>query len=208
MKFVVISDTHGQHQKLSLPQGDVLIHAGDVSKKGTLRQIEDFLSWFSTLDFEYKIFIAGNHDFYFEKADPSEIKQLIPNNIIYLNDSAVEIAGTKIWGSPVQPWFHDWAFNRQRGTEIKKHWDLIPNDVDILVTHGPVYGILDTTIRGELVGCKELLSVVQRIKPKAFICGHIHEDYGTYQSEETLFINASILNLRYQVAHQPIVFEL
>lgn len=208
MKFVAISDTHGQHQKLSLPQGDVLIHAGDVSPKGTFRQVKDFLSWFSTLDFEYKIFIAGNHDFYFEKADPSEIKHHIPNNIIYLNDSAVEIAGIKIWGSPIQPWFHDWAFNRQRGTEIKKHWDLIPNDVDILVTHGPVYGILDTTIRGEKVGCQELLSKTQEIQPKVHICGHIHEHYGTYQSAETLFINASILNLRYQIAHQPIVFEL
>ncbi|MCP4439320.1 MAG: metallophosphoesterase [Aureispira sp.] len=208
MKIVAISDTHGQHHKLDLPTGDVLIHAGDISKKGTLPQVKDFLHWFAQLDFQYKIFIAGNHDFYFEKAAVEDIQNLIPEGIIYLNDSGVEIEGIKIWGSPVQPWYHDWAFNRERGDEIKKHWDLIPDDIDILVTHGPVYGILDTTIRGERVGCKELLSVVQTIKPKTYICGHIHEHYGTHQTEDTLFINASILNLRYKVTHKPVVFEL
>ncbi len=208
MKFVAISDTHGSHESLSLPEGDCIIHAGDVSNVGTKSKVLDFLDWFAQLNFKYKIFIAGNHDYFFEQADESEVLSSIPDTIIYLNDSGVEIEGLNIWGSPVQPWFYDWAFNRQRGEEIKKHWDLIPSDTDILITHGPAKGILDTTVRNEEVGCVDLLEKIKEIQPRVHISGHIHEAYGQVEKDGTLFINASVLDFRYRLVNHPVVFDL
>ena len=207
MRFVAISDTHGKHQ-FELPAGDVILHAGDVSSRGHKAEVQRFLDWFAGLDYRYKIFIAGNHDFFFETATQTEIEAMIPEGLIYLNDSGVEIEGIKIWGSPIQPWFYDWAFNRRRGPDIQKHWDLIPEDSDIVITHGPVFGILDRTASGQVVGCEDLLPVIQRIAPKVHLCGHIHEAYGTRQVGDTLFINASILDLRYTIAHDPVVFDV
>lgn len=207
MKFIAISDTHGQHTKLLLPEGDVIIHAGDISGRGTESQVREFIDWFSSLHYKYKIFIAGNHDFFLEKASAETVRSMIPSNIIYLNDSSVEIEGIKIWGSPVQPWFHDWAFNRQRGEDIRKHWNLIPADTDILITHGPVKGILDRTVYGQEVGCEDLLDIVKRNKPSVHICGHIHEAYGERINEQTRFINASVLNEDYFLVNSPIEFE-
>ena len=207
MRFVSISDTHGKHN-FELPEGDVLLHAGDVSSRGLKTEIQRFLDWFAGLDYTYKIFIAGNHDFFFEEASADDIQAMIPPEIIYLNDSGVEIAGIHIWGSPIQPWFYDWAFNRQRGPAIQKHWDLIPANSDIIITHGPVFGIHDRTVSGLPVGCEDLLPVIQRIKPKVHLCGHIHEAYGSRQVGETLYLNASILDVRYTIANPPIVFDV
>ena len=208
MKIVAISDTHGQHERLKLPEGDMIIHAGDLSRRGGQHEIIDFLNWFSALDYQYKIFIAGNHDFYFEKGDPQEIKELIPDNLIYLNDSGIEIEGLKIWGSPIQPWFYNWAFNRQRGDKIKKHWDLIPNNTDILITHGPALSMLDMTEENEEVGCKDLLNKIMEVKPKMHIFGHIHESYGELKTDGVHFINASVLNLHYHLVNEAVVIEL
>lgn len=208
MRFVAISDTHGKHMQLTLPEGDVIIHAGDVSMRGEQYEIEKFLNWFDGLDYQHKIFIAGNHDFYFERTAEEEIQQLIPSSIIYLNDSTVNIGSIKIWGSPISPWFFNWAFNRHRGTDIKKHWNLIPDDVNIVVTHGPVYKILDRTVTGKSVGCEDLLQKLNEVQPAVHICGHIHEAYGSAKNEHTQFYNVSILNERYQVVNQPMVFDL
>lgn len=208
MKFVVISDTHGQHRSLKLPKGDVIIHAGDISKSGHPVEIEDFLDWFSKLKFKYKIFIAGNHDFFLEHAHPRVIEQMIPKGVIYLNDSGAEINGIKFWGSPITPWFHNWAFNRERGEEIKQHWDLIPDDTDVLITHGPPFGILDETVYSKRTGCEELLLKVYQVKPKFHFFGHIHEDYGNYTKGETIFVNASVLDDYYQLVHEPMVIDI
>ncbi len=208
MKVIAISDTHGYHHQLSLPSGDVLIHAGDVSSRGNKQEVQDFLQWFSDLNYEHKIFIAGNHDFFFERADSDMITSIIPDNVIYLNDSGISIGGFNIWGSPVTPWFFDWAFNRHRGADIKKHWDLIPQNIDILITHGPVYGVLDRTIHGQRVGCEVLKDAIDVIKPKVHICGHIHESYGQVQTMDTLYINASVLDVRYRLVNDAVLFEI
>ena len=208
MKLLLISDTHTKHDQLKLPPTDILIHAGDVSSRGTKAEIIDFLNWLEKQKATHKIFIAGNHDFFFENESPEEINALIPKNITYLNDSGITINGLNIWGSPVSPWFHDWAFNRQRGEDINKHWKLIPENTDILITHGPAYGILDRTIGNELVGCEDLLKRVQAIKPKLFVFGHIHEAYGMKQVEGTDFINASVLNVKYQQVNAPVEYIL
>ena len=207
MKFVAISDTHGQHRSLKLPNGDVIIHAGDISKRGHPIEMEDFLDWFSNLNFKYKIFVAGNHDFFLEQAHPSIVKQMIPKGVVYLNDSSCQIGDVKFWGSPVTPWFNNWAFNRERGAEIQQHWDLIPDDTDILITHGPPFGILDKTVDGERTGCEKLLLKVYQTKPKLHVFGHIHEAYGQHIKDETAFLNASVLNDHYQLVHKPIVID-
>lgn len=208
MKFVVISDTHGLHDELIIPKGDVIIHAGDVSRIGRDSEIIDFLKWFKALDFKYRIFIAGNHDFFFERSSKRLVDGMIPDEVIYLNDSGVMIEGVKIWGSPISPWFHDWAFNRRRGENIRKHWDLIPSGTDILITHGPVYGIFDKTIHDEYVGCEDLLKKVRELRPKYHICGHIHEGYGMFNDGITTFINASVLDEKYRLMHSPVLFNL
>ena len=208
MRAVCISDTHGQHRSLKMPKGDLLIHAGDVTSRGSLQEVQEFLGWFSRQSHPYKLFIAGNHDFYFEQATAQKIAHLIPPNVIYLNDSGVEIAGINFWGSPVTPWFYDWAFNRDRGPDMKRHWDLIPQNIDVLVTHGPPFGILDATIHGRKVGCEELRMRLDTIRPRVHVFGHIHEAAGKCQHQGTTFVNASVLDQRYQLLHPPVVLDL
>lgn len=208
MKFIAISDTHGKHAKIELPKGDVLLHAGDISSRGTENEVLDFLSWFSAQDYKYKLFIAGNHDFYFEKNASEFISKIIPENVIYLCDYGVQIEGINIWGSPVSPWFYNWAFNRHRGDDIKKHWNKIPSQTDILITYGPVFGKLDKTTRGEQVGCVDLLNTIEKIEPKIHVCGHIHEAYGEVSSSKTKFLNASVLDENYRLVNAPLMFEL
>ena len=208
MKFVTIADTHNQHNRLTLPKADVLIHAGDVSMRGTEPEIIDFLNWFSKQDFQYKILVAGNHDFYFERASEEQINKILPSNIIYLKDSGVTINDISIWGSPITPWFFNWAFNRHRGEPIQRHWDMIPDNTDILITHGPVFKVLDKTKKGQHTGCEDLLNKINEINPKVHICGHIHEDYGTAETAGIKFINASVLNEKYELKNKPVIFEL
>ncbi len=207
MKIVCISDTHGRHHDVQLPSGDMLIHAGDVSAGGTESQIKDFLRWFSEQDFKYKIFIAGNHDFLFER-DLETAKGLIPENVIYLQESSITVEGFKIYGTPITPYFLNWAFNRHPGEDIEKHVNKIPPDVDILISHGPPYGILDINVNGHHCGCQSLSSKIEKIKPKLLICGHIHEAYGQRQIGKTTFINASLVNEKYWYQNDPVIVEL
>lgn len=208
MKFVAISDTHCRHHVLRLPRADAIIHAGDISYRGRESEVTDFLSWFSKLHYTYKIFIAGNHDFYFEK-NPLRVQKIVPEGVIYLNDSGVDINGVKIWGSPVTPQFFNWAFNRQRGEALRRHWGLIPADTDVLITHGPPYGILDTTVASQQhAGCRDLLQTVGTIRPKAHVFGHIHESYGVVKRNGIQYINASLVNEMYELVNRPVVFEV
>lgn len=208
MKIVAISDTHGQHHNLEVPEGDMIIHAGDVSGKGSIEEVIDFLDWFKDLNFKYKIFVAGNHDFYFENTYLEGYDNIIPEGVHYLNDQSVEIEGINIWGSPIQPWFYDWAFNRRRGEDIAKHWALIPQNTDVLITHGPPFGVLDQTIGGVEVGCEDLMSTINRLNLKVHIFGHIHEAYGQVKRGNVDFINASVLDVNYQLINKPIEFIL
>lgn len=209
MRFLVFSDTHGKHRLLkNLPEADVVIHAGDVSKEdGSERSVVDFLRWFSSLEYGYKIFIAGNHDPFFEQESEKYIAKTIPSNVIYLNDSRVSIEGVEIWGSPVTPTFWNWAFNRERGKSVNKHWKLIPEDTDILITHGPPAGILDQVGANDHAGCADLLKRVKSIKPRYHLFGHIHGGYGTLENGETTFINASVVDDQYILKNPPVLFS-
>ncbi|MEM0998613.1 MAG: metallophosphatase domain-containing protein [Bacteroidota bacterium] len=207
MRIVFISDTHNRHADLELPAGDLLVHAGDFSSRGREWEVREFMAWFSQQSHARKVVVAGNHDFLAEN-DPAAFAALVPAGVDYLNDSGVEIGGLQIWGSPVQPEFYDWAFNRKRGPEIARHWALIPEGTDLLVTHGPPYGALDKTTRGEPVGCKDLRKLVEAIRPRIHVFGHIHEAYGTYTEAGVHYINASSLDERYLLRHAPVVVDI
>jgi Icc-related predicted phosphoesterase len=222
MKIIFISDTHTLHHELnedlkslSSDEETMIIHCGDVTGRGSEWETKDFLDWFSDLPYKCKIFIAGNHDYYFEPKlsafppiYPDIEQEYKDKGVIYLMDKTVEINGLKIYGTPWTPRFNNWAFNMDRGEAINRYWKLIPNDIDILISHGPPFGIMDLTNRGIRVGCDDLLVKTEQIKPKIHAFGHIHYSNSFRQGEDTLFINAANLGEDYKYQNKPIMVEL
>ncbi len=213
LKIVCISDTHNCNGQISVPDGDILIHSGDATISGTIEEIVLFNNWFANLPHHYKIFVAGNHDWLFE-TNNRFARNLLDKSIIYLQDSAVEIEGLKIYGSPFQPRFFDWAFNLMRGAELAEKWKLIPDDTDILITHGPPNGILDEVPRRNFIentGCEELRMRVEELRLKNLklhIFGHIHCGYRTTKKFGVKFVNASNCDESYEPTNPPIVVEI
>jgi Icc-related predicted phosphoesterase len=209
MLICIISDTHSKHKHLrNLPQADIIIHCGDITSMGYEYEIRNFLQWFNKLDYAYKIFIAGNHDWLFENKSLLA-KQLIPRGIIYLEDSGVEINGIKFWGSPVSKPFNNWAFNRPE-EKLAEHWKAIPDDTDVLITHTPPYGIFDWSVYDNIHTGSESLyfEIVNRLKLKYACWGHIHSGYGIKTIENTTFINASNLDEKYNCVNEPILINI
>lgn len=205
-KIVCLSDTHNCYEQIKVPDGDILIHAGDATLLGTIDEVETFAIWFARLPHRYKIFVAGNHDWLFE-TNPSLARKFMLK-VNYLQDSAVEIEGLKIYGSPWQPRFFDWAFNLNRGAEMAEKWKLIPDDTDILITHCPPFGILDETPRGDFAGCEELRKKVEQIRPKLHIFGHIHHSCGQTEKFGVKFVNASNCDEQYNPTQPPFIVDL
>jgi len=209
-KIVCLSDTHNYSQQIVVPDGDILIHAGDATIQGSIQEIVLFNHWFRNLPHAHKIFVAGNHDWLFE-TNNHYARTLLDSSIHYLQDSSIEIGGLKIYGSPWQPRFFDWAFNLMRGAELAEKWKLIPEDTDILITHGPPFGILDEVPRQDFIentGCEELRKRVETIKPKLHIFGHIHCGYGTTEKFGVKFVNASNCDESYEPTNAPVVIDL
>ncbi len=207
-KLVIISDTHTKEKNVILPKGDILIHAGDFDIRDPI-DLDYIIKWFQSLDFKHIVWIGGNHDFYLEELFKQGISpyQRIPKNIHYLCNSSVEIEGIKIWGSPFSPFFHDWAFMGFL-EDLKKIWNTIPEDTDIVITHAPPFGINDHVQPGNRSqGCPALRDKIKEIKPKYHICGHIHEGYGIYQDEHTVYINASLMDEFYNLCNKPMEIE-
>lgn len=209
MRIVCISDTHLAHQEtdLRIPDGDLLIHAGDGTFEGTLAETTDFLKWLASLRHPRKVLIAGNHDWLFQK-DPALARSIVPSGITYLEDSEVEIHGLRIYGSPWQPEFLRWAFNLPRGPRLREKWGRIPRGIDVLVTHGPPAGILDLTPHGEHVGCEDLRLAVDKLEPRLHVFGHIHHGYGVRNVGSTRFVNASVSDEVYAPLNPPVVVDL
>ncbi len=201
----LLSDTHNRHNRFKCEGGDILLHAGDCSGRGKRDEVLQFLDWYADQDYSNLIMIPGNHDFIFETNFGEMKKECNDRNITLLNDSGVTVEGIKIWGSPVQPHFNDWAFNRFRGSDIKKHWDLIPEDTEILITHGPPYEILDevTNVMGDsyrvpqYVGCQDLMDKLEKTQVKLHVFGHIHEGRGIKYAGQRTYVNASSLDRMY-----------
>lgn len=212
LKIVLISDTHGKHSRteIDIPDGDMIICAGDVCSHGTLYEVERFICWFSSLPHKYKVFIAGNHCWPMQRI-PEKVNDLLlkhsKSEIIYLNHNSCEVESIKIFGSPWSPAFYDWAFNYDR-KEGEYLWKAIPDDTNILITHGPPYGILDYVEGGskqsswnddDHVGCKALLNRVNQLKDlRLHVFGHIHCGRAVLENGKITFINASVLDEAYQ----------
>ena len=184
----------------------------------------------ASLPHPVKVVIAGNHDIPLDTElwardrerlvqwqpqlntveDAEALKTIVRNACThYLEDSGAEIMGYKFWGSPWSPWFYDWGFNLQRGEQIRKKWDLIPDDTEILVTHTPPTAFGDLCKGGLSAGCVDLYdTIADRVKPLYHISGHIHEGYGITTNGTTTFINASSVNHQYVATNRPIVFDL
>lgn len=214
MRIVCISDTHGEHRRLRLPEGDILVHAGDFSKKGEILEAADFSNWLAEISPNYRTvcFVAGNHDLCMVNQNREMILNIfssLPNNVHYLENNKVEVEGLKIWGSPQSANFeaarYCRAFFAERGAEIRWYWDIIDDDVDILITHGPPMNILDRTMDGENAGCFDLFYRLDKLKQlKLHVFGHIHEGYG----ECGRCVNASIMDEDYDPYNLPIVKEI
>lgn len=238
MKVVLISDTHNQHNKLTLPEGDMLIHCGDATSIGGQKECEKFLDWYGKQSFKYKILIAGNHDWGFDheylkynefaaaRGFGPMVNERSPNHvpveelahhlqkyarklgIIYLNDSGIEIRGTKFFGSPRSKYYNGWAFNGQ--PDINHDWSNIPDDTNFLITHGPPWGILDYSNRTNgSVGDTALLERVYELKNlKVHAFGHLHECPGQRVYDGVTFINAATCNLRYEPVNEIQIYDL
>jgi len=227
VRFVAVSDTHEREHNMhhKVPEGDVLLHAGDFTFTGAAEAVHKFNKWLGAQPHKHKIVIAGNHDitfdlkYYQEKGRQrfhrgrvhaaDEIKKSL-TNCIYLEDSECTVEGIRIYGSPWQPEFCDWAFNLDRGSkEIKAKWELIPEGTEVLVTHGPAAkghgGICQD---GFDAGCEDLLRRIFTVKPLVHVCGHIHEGYGITAAKDVTFINASTCDFSYRPSNPPVVFDI
>ena len=205
MRIVLISDTHELHREASVPPGDLLIHAGDFtvySKRPWMYRHFDL--WLGGLPHRHKIIIPGNNDYLLE--EPRERRVI--TNAALLIDSGVEVEGLKIWGSPVTP-LYGGAFGKSNPADRKRHWAGIPEGLDILITHGPPFAILDHGGRSERrEGCPELLEAVFQARPRVHVFGHIHAGYGTLRTTDTLFVNASLLGEDGSLSRDPVVIDL
>jgi len=209
MRLVLLSDTHC-HQRFPMPGGDALVHAGDATGSGTLDQVREFLEWFAAQPHRHKILVAGNHDWLFQR-EPGEAARLVRRHpgLVYLQDSGLELAGIRFWGSPWQPEFCAWAFNLpRRGEALRQVWNRIPPGTDVLVTHGPPYGILDQVGGGEHLGCEELRARLGVVRPRLHVFGHIHDSHGVARAGGTTYVNASVCDEGYRPVHPPVVVDV
>lgn len=211
MRIVAISDTH--LYRPVLPDGDVLLHTGDLTYRGLEHELKSVNEYFAMVKHQFKfgiIFIAGNHDLMFQ-TNPTKARTILSEGV-YLQDSGADVDGIKIYGTPWVSQFGNWAF---MGDEdfLEGVYGGIPKDTDILLCHGPAHNLLDKVDRGENTGSKALLANLMRVKPAVFIHGHIHDEYGEARLNfkdggSTLVINAATCDDRYQPVHPPVVLEV
>jgi predicted phosphohydrolase len=189
VRIVAVADTHLYTDDLVVPDGDVLVHAGDLCRGGDLDELEHAATWLLGLPHRHKIVVAGNHDWAFVHA-PQQARALLAD-IVYLQDAGVAIDGVRFWGSPWQPEFHGWAFNLPRGAALAAVWAKIPVGLDVLITHGPPEGIGDRVTIAGRSGCADLRRRVAEVTPRLHLFGHIHQDGGVWREHGTLFANVT-----------------
>lgn len=208
-RVVCISDTHGMHRSIKIPEGDILLHTGDLTTYGKPKELVDFNQWLALLPHRDKVIIAGNHDGALDR-QPSSFGKAVFSNAHYLCDEEVTVQGLRIYGAPWTPEFFNWHFMLPRGGwEMRTKWDKIPEGLDILMTHGPPLNKLDYGKHQRAsVGCGVLREAVERAKPRFHVFGHIHESYGGLKSEHTTFINCAIMTRGYIPSNEPIVIDV
>jgi Icc-related predicted phosphoesterase len=205
LRLVLLSDTHQHHREIDVPDGDILIHAGDFTFfSKSLKAILDFNHWLGELPHRC-VAVPGNHEFFLE-ADPSR-RSLIDNASILINEGIV-IQGLRIWGSPVTP-LYGGAFGLSSAEDRRRLYARIPENTDVLVTHGPPYGILDSSpSSGMHSGCRELFDAVMRVRPRLHVFGHVHDAYGIFVTNHTTFVNACLHGVDFGLDRSPHVFRL
>lgn len=205
-KITFISDTHELHRDVKIDPTDILIHCGDITNMSSFDVLKDFNKWLEKQPASYNVFIAGNHDFFYEQK-PRLTKKIV-TNAIYLENSSTNIMGLKIWGSPVTPKFFNWGFGWY-SDERQLLWEEIPNNADIVLTHGPPLTILDKNPYGESCGCGYLYARMKVVKPKYMAFGHIHCSYGQMKVDDTTYINASLVDeMATHIKNKPIVITI
>lgn len=205
MKLICIADTHTRENLLNIPDGDILIHAGDFSEVGTFRETKAFLSWFSNQNHAYKILVPGNHDFYLEKERYEKLKPYLQGVHILINESLI-INNLHFWGSPNTSLGERWAFGL-KVDQIENHWEKIPRKANIVITHNPPYDILDHT-KNKHVGCPYLRRQIEHLQPDYHIFGHAHDNYGKIKLGKTTYINATSFDDKYITPNKPIIINL
>jgi Icc-related predicted phosphoesterase len=207
VKIVVISDTHELHEKLGVLAGDVLIHCGDSAYgfDQSDAQVERLDDWFGRQHFERILVIGGNHDFEIQKRVAAE--ERLFRNADYLQDKAFQFQGINFYGAPWVPELADWAFYLPQH-ELRRRWDLIPEDTDILITHTPPLNILDRNRRGKACGCPDLGERLIDLAPRVHCFGHVHASGGIIEVRGTKYINASLVNSHYELIRRPYEFEM
>jgi Icc-related predicted phosphoesterase len=202
MKIVCIADTHNREDDLIIPDGDIIIHAGDLTEGGTKREVTQFINWFSSLPHSHKIFIAGNHDYYLEDIDKETFAKSLPKGVHYLHNTALSLGNIKFWGTPQVPSLTRWAFKEPF------YWNDIPKDTDILISHVPPYEILDLHDRNFHLGDKVLAKRVDKLSLSYHIFGHVHDAYGLTRIKNTIFVNASSVDSTGRYFNPPIILDV
>jgi Icc-related predicted phosphoesterase len=199
-KITCISDTHGKHWDIKTEGGDLLILAGDYEIL-TIEDLRDFRSWLNKQQYRYRVLVMGNHDFLFSKQPVEFLRNQFTNCHILYND-AIIVDGIKIWGSPMSPKFLNWAYMASE-FDLSEIYSKIPKDTDIIISHSPPHAILDSLPDGKHVVSYALQGILKKINPKLFVCGHIHGAADDYFNGKTLFVNASVLDEKYQLVNEP-----
>lgn len=209
MRVVCISDTHGAYRGLTIPDGDILVHAGDITTYGRPLELKDFNDWLGDLPHTHKVVIGGNHDAALA-LQSTDVGRSLLSNAHYLQDTEVVVDGVRIYGAPWTPEFNGWHFMLPRGSQaLRSKWAKIPDGIDILLTHGPPAGKCDySKFQKWYIGCDSLREAVLKVRPKYHVFGHNHEGYGAQMGEFTTFINASIMTRSYIPANPPIEVEI
>ena len=201
MRILHLSDTHNLHRELqNLPPADIIIHSGDMSMSGTVQEIMSFLDWFVALDYQYKIFIAGNHDYCLDGKNPKIIQSFLPENCYYLHNNSVTIRECKFWGIP-------FFFSDDVSGNYQQLIAQIPHDTDILITHRPPFGILDRA-NDISYGYPDLLQAVLTVRPRYHLFGHIHDVYGIRTTKDTIFANTALVDEEYRLLNNLFVFGI
>jgi Icc-related predicted phosphoesterase len=208
MKLVLISDPHENWDRIQVPDGDILICAGDLTYQGTVDAFNKANDWFGTLKHRFKhiLVTAGNHDWLAQES-PGIAKLTLSNATLLLHEP-IEIDGVKFFLSPYSPEYNGWAFPTKGADHAARLWSQIPDDTQVLVVHGPPHGFGDKNLAGESVGCKALLQRILEIRPEIVVSGHIHEGYGIRVFDGIYFANASLCNSRYLPVNAPIIIDV
>lgn len=204
VRVVVISDTHNRHEKFDVPPGDVLIHCGDMTNRGSAPELADVNAWFGRLPHPHKVVVCGNMDQRLESCRDKAVRQNFLSNAMYLEDEPAYIMGLRVYGSPYTPKYCG-AFQLASEAEAKAKWATVPDNLDVLITHGPPHGILDSVGNGIHAGCTELRQRVNCTLPRFHVFGHIHEE-GGHQLEEggVIFANAAQHVLVFEIEPRPV----